>query len=230
MQGELLTAYIIVIAIAAIVAFFCGSVPFALIVGKKVAGIDIREHGSGNTGATNVLRTLGKGPGIIVFICDAAKGALAVFVAIVLLNLASSFIIGETIASVSPLTFGWHYDLALVITGICAIAGHVYSPFLHFHGGKGVSTTLGALLVIMPLSALTAFALFILVVAISRYVSLGSILAALSLPLWSWLYYPDSPVYLVCCAVCAVALVIAHRANIVRLMRHEESKFSIGGS
>jgi acyl phosphate:glycerol-3-phosphate acyltransferase len=230
MQGSELGIYLITVFISASLAFLSGAVPYALLIGRKTAGIDIREHGSGNTGATNVARTLGVGPGIAVFLLDVAKGAVAVFVTMGLLQLANYFVFGGPGDSTSPYVSGLYHDMALVIAGLFAMAGHVFSPFLNFKGGKGVSTALGAFLVIMPPAALCALAVFIVVVALSHYASLGSILSTLTLPFWSWLFYRNSIVFLLFCIISAAALVIAHRGNIVRLINHDEKKFSLGSS
>lgn len=194
------------VAIAVIAAaYLCGSVPFGLLVGRA-RGIDVRATGSGNIGATNVARSLGKKLGALVLVLDAAKGATAVG----LLRLA--------------LARGWDVPLWVVASaGFAAMIGHCYPIWLRLRGGKGVATALGVFLVIDPLVAGIGVLLFAIFYALFRIASIGSVVAAASFPLLLWVL--ARPVELVCFGVAGAALVIVkHRGNIARLLRREELK------
>ncbi len=185
--------------LVALLAYFLGSVPVGLLVSRWAKGIDIREHGSGNIGTTNVLRTIGIGWAALVFALDAAKGAL-------------------------PILLGRGLGLGpggLAMAAFLAVAGHNWSIFLRFRGGKGVATTLGALAALAPLAAVGAAMVWIFVVLASGYASLGSMtgLAATG-PLLALLGTPREYVWLGL-ALAAVA-VYQHRANIGRLLQGKE--------
>jgi acyl phosphate:glycerol-3-phosphate acyltransferase len=186
-------------------AFFVGSIPFGLILAKR-KGVDIRQHGSGNIGATNVYRVLGKDAGLLVFLLDVLKG------------------LGPAVAVLYM--FG-RQELA-VAAGALAVVGHCLSPFLGFRGGKGIATGLGMLLGSAPLVALTAFAIFFVLMLFTRYVSLSSIIAAASLPLLGLAYGDPLPLF-VAYLLLAPFIVYRHRANIARLRQGTEPKFSFGG-
>lgn len=191
-----------------IFAYLAGSIPTAVWYGKIFHGIDVRQHGSGNAGATNSLRTLGKKAGIIVLIVDFLKGFLAVK--------AASLFSTET-DNILPL-----------IMGLAVIVGHIFPIFAQFRGGKGVATAMGVLVATFPWAALGCMVVFMIIVFATRYVSLGSILGALAFPiqltfnLWndnadkyaigfSWLIF--------------LILAVMHRQNIQRLLKGTESKF-----
>ncbi|ADU95983.1 glycerol-3-phosphate 1-O-acyltransferase PlsY [Thermovibrio ammonificans] len=185
-----------------LLAFLLGSVPFGYVIGK-LKGVDVRKHGSGNIGATNVSRVLGKKWGAVVLLLDALKGALPVL----LLKLSGA-----------PL----HYQ---VLAGLAAVLGHCFSPFLGFRGGKGVATGLGAFLVISPKVTFFAFLIFIVVFLLTRYVSLSSITAALSYPLLFKFFEKPDEASFIAVAVTAFVIVAKHYQNILRLLRGEEKKF-----
>ena len=189
------------IAIVWILAFFLGSIPFGLIL-AKIRKVDIRQHGSGNIGATNVARTLGKTAGIFTLVGDVGKGYLACWIADTWLGLP------------------WQVAGA----GLLAYMGHIYSVFLKFKGGKGVATGLGIFLFVMPLSAGSAAVLFILNLLVSRYVSISSIVAAMSMPIFGFLYHYPSP-YIYIAVVTAFMTLYKHQDNINRLIQGTESKF-----
>ncbi len=205
-------------------AFLLGSVPSGLLI-ARAKGINIRNHGSGNIGATNVWRTLGKGPGLLCFGLDLAKGFIPTLGA----GLAAGVIGKPTV----PATEAWLW----LTVAAAAILGHMYSPWIGFKGGKGVATGFGALLGIYPLltgPALGAFAAWVVIAKASRYVSLASCVAALSLPLWLGLTIhtlsdaPDRharalPFYVVAGLLAAVVL-LKHRANLGRLVRGTENR------
>lgn len=193
---------------AAAAAYVVGSIPWAVIVVRIFWKQDIRALGSGNTGATNVLRVFGTAPGIAVLLLDAAKGALGVWLA----------------SLVAPAGWGADgLDWFGVIGATAAIAGHSFSPFIGFRGGKGVATAAGAIAMLAPRVMLVMLVIFVGVVAIWKHVSLGSIVIAALFPGVSWWKYPDRHA-LIAFAVIAAALVIwRHRANIGRLRKGEES-------
>ena len=191
--------------LACILAYLLGSVPNGLILCRAIWHIDIREHGSRNIGATNVYRTLGKGPGAVVFLLDFLKGFLGVYIAMLLVG--------------TP--------LAMVIGGIAAILGHSASVFLRFKGGKGVATGLGVIAMLMP--AVTGIVVFawLGIVVVTRYVSLGAIVGAALVPIFAFLFaYPTE--YLAFGVLAAVLVIVRHHTNITRLLNGTESKIKAG--
>ncbi len=184
------------------VGFLLGSLPFGLWWGKLFRGIDVREHGSRNLGATNVLRVLGPIHGVAVLLLDAGKGAAAVLLAL----------------RAAP-------DTALpLVAGLCAILGHLFSPWVRFRGGKGVATGLGVWVVIAPPATALALGVWGVTLALVRRVSAASLLAALSLPIAVSLLGPETGRWLRTVFAAAVCLLvwIRHRGNIRRLLRREE--------
>jgi glycerol-3-phosphate acyltransferase PlsY len=158
----------------ALLAYLLGSIPFAYIAGKSLRGLDLRQHGSGNLGATNVFRVLGKGPGIVVLLLDIGKGAAAVTL-LPLLGHASRF---EALFSSGPAEQAWWP----CVLGLAAVLGHSYTAFLGFKGGKGVATSAGVFLGLAPWATLCVLGVFGLAFLASRMVSLGSLLGAAALP------------------------------------------------
>lgn len=203
-----------------LVAYLIGSIPFSFLVVRLLAGDDIRRHGSGNVGATNVARSFGRLPGIIALLLDAAKGWGATAIAL------------HAVAHPAwpyPLTpgVGWPHAPSFWIgaAALAAVIGHVFPIWLGFRGGKGVATASGTFIVLAPFALLVAFVVFAITVAATRYISLGSILAAASLPLVVR-FASDSPVWLSVAAIAIAAVVIAkHHENIARLARGEERRF-----
>ena len=185
-----------------ILSFLLGSVPFGYLIGK-LKGVDVRKYGSGNIGATNVSRVLGKKYGLLVLFLDALKGAAAVLIAR---------------AAGLPTEYQ-------VLAGISAIAGHCFSPWLGFKGGKGVATALGAFLVISPKTTLVAFLIFLAVLLTTRYVSLSSITAALSYPLLYRVFEKPSSFSFIVVSLGALLIVAKHHSNVKRLLKGEEKKF-----
>jgi len=200
--------------IVAVLSYLVGSFPTSILVGKYLKGIDIRDYGSGNAGGTNVLRTLGWTAGISVMLFDVAKGwAAAYYIA--------EF--GYENGMISPL-------LVQILAGISAILGHVYTIFAKFKGGKGVGTAAGMLIAIYPLALLFCFSVFLLVALSTKYVSLASILAAITLPVSLYLIeiyteQPTPPIQSYFAVLVAFFIVFTHRSNIGRLLRGEENKF-----
>lgn len=201
-------------AIAIVLAYVSGSIPSAYLAGKS-RGVDLRKHGSGNLGATNVFRVLGAGIGTLVFLVDMAKGALPVL----LLPPHTA-----RVGGVPALAGDWMLTVG-ILCGIAAIIGHVRPVFLGFgRGGKGVATAAGVFLALAPLPTAAALAAFALVLLVSRYVSLGSLIAAIVLPVVLFATQGASPLFVV--AVLIMLFVFwTHRANIARLRRGEEHRF-----
>lgn len=188
----------------ALVAFLLGSIPFSWLLARISGGIDIRRVGSGNVGATNVVRAIGFGPGVLALGLDATKGALAVQCA--------RWIGGETAGT--PL---------LALAGLAAVLGHCFTPFLRFRGGKGVATGAGVFGVLAPWGLVCALMVFMGVVALTRIVALGSVAAATALPVATHLVYRDLPTTLVALIVAAL-VVIFHRGNLNRILRGSEDR------
>lgn len=184
-------------------AYLVGSIPTGLILARLVSGVDIRQQGSGNIGATNAYRTVGKTVGILTLTGDCLKGLIPVLA-----------------ARHSALQEPW-----IAAVGLAAFLGHVFTIFLRFKGGKGVATGLGVFLALTPTSVLVALFLFIVVVAFTRYVSLGSITAAAILPLASlFLGYPAERV--ATSLVIALIVIAKHHENIGRLLNGTENRFT----
>lgn len=187
-----------------ILAYLIGSIPTAVWIGKYFFDTDVREFGSGNAGATNTFRVLGKKAGIPVLIIDILK-------AFTVVNLA--YFIGE--GDNTP------FRLAL---GIIAVLGHVFPIYVGFRGGKGIASLLGVIIAIHPEAAGLALLTFIVAFIISNYVSLGSMLAAISLPIWIIVLGSDDKVLLMFALCIAVLVLMSHQKNIERLIRKEENK------
>ncbi len=183
-------------------SYILGSIPFGLLIVKAWCGVDIREHGSGNIGATNVWRTAGKVPAVIVFIADVMKGCVPVYVC---RNVVPQ---GEWIS---------------VAAGLVALLGHTASIFLRFKGGKGVATGLGIFIAINPVVAFTGLGVWGLFLALTRYVSLSSVAGAATIPIY--LFIQNAPTPHKALAVFAASYVlIKHRSNMVRLVQGTEPR------
>ena len=188
-----------------VASYFVGAIPTSYLAGRIFRGIDLREHGSRNLGATNVYRTLGRRYAIPVGLVDIAKGAVPVLV------------FGPRVSD---------SELFALACGIAAIVGHVFSVFVRFRGGKGVATAAGVMLGLTPLALGVALLAWLLVVALSGYVSLASIAAAAIFPVAVYLLErPDRPEILWLDALVAAAIIWLHRANIRRLLNGTESRF-----
>jgi acyl phosphate:glycerol-3-phosphate acyltransferase len=205
------------LVIAAIVGYLLGSLPFGYLV-ARAKGVNIFEVGSRNPGATNVRRVLGSGPGNIVLAADAAKGAAATF-APYGWRLVTTSDWSSNAGRFGPTEYGYFALAGLV----GAMLGHSYSCFTRFRGGKGVATGAGGFAVLFPVGALIALVVWLVTAALSRYVSLASMLAAVSLPVAA-LALGRSVFLIVASALIALFVVIRHRANIVRLLGGTENK------
>lgn len=192
-----------IIILFCVFAYLLGSFPTAVYYAKVFHGIDIREHGSGNAGATNSMRVMGKKAGAIVLIIDVLKGFLVVY----LFNL-------------------YHHNLeASFLIGVCAVLGHILSIFSGFKGGKGIATSLGVILAINPLGALISLVAFISTVFVSKFVSLGSIIGAFTFAIFLTITHSGS-ILVPCMAYALLALLMyTHRANIKKIINGTENKF-----
>lgn len=201
-------------AIVIAACYLIGAIPFGLIVGKVLRGIDIRKFGSGNIGASNILRTLGVGPAVAVFVLDTAKGVAAV----ALTTIALRYTVPENILQ--------YY---VVAGAIMVILGHNFSVFLKFQGGKGVATSLGVIVGFAPVVAGATFIIWVSIVAAFRYISVASIVAALSTPVMMQyskeLFGQEIPVsYRVCAAIAALFIIFKHKSNFKRLRQRQEPR------
>jgi glycerol-3-phosphate acyltransferase PlsY len=196
------------IAVSTVLAYFIGGLPFGYWFVLLTAGKDIRAMGSGNIGATNVHRTLGGKAGAIVLVLDICKGLLAVWIAATLTK---------------------NDSLGLALSACAVMVGHCYPVLLHFKGGKAVACFIGAFAYIAPLALGVILVIFLLVVAISRHISLGSIIGALVFPIAVWLIYHPAPPILAASVFAALLIVYRHRGNITRLRQGNEHVFSLKG-
>ncbi len=191
--------------LACVASYLIGSIPNGLIFGKLFWGVDLREHGSHNIGATNAWRTLGKGPGFLIFFLDFLKGVCGVYLG--------------SLTDSSP--------TSLVLGGLMAIVGHSCSLFLRFKGGKGVATGLGVIAMLMPKTTILIFLLWFLLVYFTGYVSLGSVVAASFVPFLAW-WGHEPEAYIVFGITAAIFVIYRHKTNIQRLLAGTESKIKAG--
>jgi glycerol-3-phosphate acyltransferase PlsY len=194
------------VLISIIVSYLLGSIPVGYLIVSAKTGGDVRKTGSGGTGASNVSRRAGKTAGILTLVLDALKGAAAVSIA--------RIFVADTNHAL------WWIGIA----GVVAMLGHIFPVWLGFRGGKGVATGVGVFVVLAPLAVLFSCMLFVIIVWATRYVSLGSMTAALSIPLFALLLSAATPI-IVSTLIGAMLIVYAHRANIGRLLTHTENKF-----
>lgn len=191
--------------LACVASYLIGSIPNGLIFGKLFWGVDLRERGSHNIGATNTWRTLGKGPGFLIFFLDFLKGVCGVYLG--------------SLTDSSP--------TSLVLGGLMAIVGHSCSLFLRFKGGKGVATGLGVIAMLMPKTTILIFLLWFLLVYFTGYVSLGSVVAASFVPFLAW-WGHEPEAYIVFGITAAIFVIYRHKTNIQRLLAGTESKIKAG--
>lgn len=205
--------------IVAAVAYLLGSIPFGYLLVRIFRGEDIRQTGSGNIGATNVARSGAKGLGIATLVLDAVKGALAVLVAAVLAG-SKYNICGDFVAFPCVMT-----QRLMATAALFAVLGHVFPVWLKFKGGKGVATALGVFCVLFPKAILVGLILFILIVAVTRYVSLGSVLGAISFPVAAYFLEKPDGISLLLAGVVSLIVVAKHHQNIRRLLAGTENRF-----
>lgn len=198
------------IIISVIASYILGSIPTAVWAGKLLHGIDVREHGSGNAGATNTIRVLGWKTGIPVLLIDLAKGFLAAMLPVIF--------------DIAPSHTAALVDLQIVC-GLTAIIGHIYPIFAGFRGGKGVATVAGAMLAIHPLLTLASFGVFLIVIMITGIVSVSSMAMGIAFPILLFtLFDTPSVIFRIFSVFIAIAIIITHRNNIKRLLKGEEKR------
>ena len=197
MTHSLLSILIVIVA-----GYLLGSISTGVVLSRLFAKTDIRSQGSGNAGTTNMLRVLGRKMALLTFIGDMLKGIIAVFI--------GKWLIGG--------------ELGGLLGVVGAVLGHYYPLYFGFKGGKGIATSFGSLLFVFPVQALLAFAVFLILVAVTHYVSVGSIAAAITLPLLIVITHFQEPTLWIITACIGASVVWRHRANIKRLMNHTENK------
>ncbi|MFH2034862.1 MAG: glycerol-3-phosphate 1-O-acyltransferase PlsY [Candidatus Zixiibacteriota bacterium] len=195
-------------------AYLIGTIPYGLLIPKFFGIADIRQHGSGNVGATNAWRVAGPLAGLIVTFFDICKGVVAVLLAGLVAN-----------GPLSP-------ELLRLLSGFSAIIGHIFPFYLNFRGGKGVNTALGVMITLLPLEALAGLGVFIIIVTITKYISFGSLLAAMTFFLtvlvrWYFKWSDINIAYVITAGLLNILIIIAHRSNIKRLLKGNENKFSL---
>lgn len=196
-----------------IIAYLLGSIPTALIISRKYFGIDIRDYGSGNMGATNTFRVLGSKYGTLVMVFDILKGMAAV----ALYNFLPHYLNNELDRT--------NFMIGL---GLAAVLGHIFPVFANFKGGKGVATLFGMILTVQPVVAISCVGVFLLVLYLTRYVSLSSVLGALMLPISVlWIWNEHEVMYRVFALLVAFMVIITHQKNIGRILRGVESRIPI---
>lgn len=185
-------------------SYLLGSIPFGLVIGKVGYGIDVRQFGSGNVGFTNCYRTLGPLPGLFVLLGDAGKGSASILLA--------RWLGGG--------------DLVSVLAGLAVIAGHNWSPYLKFKGGKGVATSVGVVIFLVPKISIILLAVWLAVLIVTKFVSLGSIIVALVFPFLMIYFHPGRVNYIIFSFVTAALVIIQHRSNIKRLLAGSELRIT----
>jgi len=189
------------IVLILLLSFLLGAIPNAYLIAKIFYRIDIRNCGSGNPGATNVWRSVGKIPGTLTFLFDVLKGFIPVFIA-------------RKIFPEPSLTYP-------MMAGFCAVAGHIWTPFLRFKGGKGVATGFGVFLGLIPIATFFALIVFIITLALTKYVALGSIAASISLPLFLY-FLKRSPILIYTSIILAIIIIWRHKSNIKKILNKTE--------
>ena len=213
---------IVSISLFAILSYLLGSIPSSVWLGKHFANVDVREHGSGNAGATNTFRVLGKKLGTAVLLMDVTKGLLAVSLV---------HLMGVVVPSTS--FCGWENSAIInlqIVFGILAVVGHIFPVFAQFKGGKGIATLLGMVIGISYPLALCCIGIFLVSLFVTRYVSLSSMLATIAYPILAFFVFHRTEILLLLFGIlAAIMVVITHRKNIVRLINGEESKANLFG-
>ncbi len=198
----IMTSNLIAVVIVIVAGYLLGSISTGVVLSRAFAKTDIRSQGSGNAGTTNMLRVLGRKMALLTFIGDMLKGIIAVFI--------GKWLIGG--------------ELGGLLGVVGAVLGHYYPLYFGFKGGKGIATSFGSLLFVFPVQALLAFAVFLILVAITHYVSVGSVAAAITLPLLIIITRFNEPVLWIITVCIGASVIWRHRANIKRLMNHTENK------
>ncbi|MGN0990133.1 MAG: glycerol-3-phosphate 1-O-acyltransferase PlsY [Candidatus Ventricola sp.] len=198
----IMTNNLIAVVIVIVAGYLLGSISTGVVLSRAFAKTDIRSQGSGNAGTTNMLRVLGRKMALLTFIGDMLKGIIAVFI--------GKWLVGG--------------ELGGLLGVVGAVLGHYYPLYFGFKGGKGIATSFGSLLFVFPVQALLAFAVFLILVAITHYVSVGSVAAAVTLPLLIVITRFSEPVLWIITVCIGASVIWRHRANIKRLMNHTENK------
>ncbi len=206
--------------IIVVVSYLLGSIPFGYLLVRIFRGQDVRQTGSGNIGATNVARTGSKGLAIATLLLDALKGYFAVLLAIWITD-QTALTVAQTYRRIR------HARFFAALAGFCALLGHMFPVWLRFKGGKGVATALGAFLAIAPKAVLVCLVVFLVIVALTRYVSLGSIVAAVVFPFAAWWLSPfvrtAGAIFLI--AASSLLIIVRHKDNLRRLLTGTENRF-----
>ena len=221
--------FIVSVVLCAILGYLLGSINSSLLVGK-LYNVDVRNHGSGNAGTTNVLRTLGKKAALLTFVGDLLKGIMAC-----LLGKAVMAIMGELFGRAVSLGINHPEHVGLMAAGTLCVIGHNWPVYFGFKGGKGVLTTFAVFLMMAPIPALITLGVFILVVILSKYISLASMLAAVFLPVFVFVAHllkwnvnvPDIAFYLAFCIPLSALIIVKHKKNIRKLIDGTENKLSL---
>ncbi|MCF8261393.1 MAG: glycerol-3-phosphate 1-O-acyltransferase PlsY [Melioribacteraceae bacterium] len=207
-----------------VLSYLVGSIPTGIIIGKMAKGIDPRDHGSGSMGATNVLRLLGWKYGVLTIVLDAFKGVLAVVV------ISRLYLGSFPFPNATPFD---DFTLVQILAGLVAVIGHIWTVFAGFKGGKGIATGLGFMISIVTVDLLLALGVFVIVVYFSKYISLGSISAAVSIPIimavrenFFGIDIPGYHTILPFCIILALLVIFTHRTNITRLISGNENRVS----
>jgi len=208
-----------------LLAYLVGSIPTSIIISKLVKGIDIRDHGSGNAGGSNVFRVLGWKYGILTILLDATKGAIAVVL------IARLYFGNFPFPNATPFD---DFTLVQIIAGVAAVLGHIWTVFAGFKGGKGIATALGFMITIVTVDMLLALAIFVAVVSLSKYISLGSITAAFSIPVIMIVrenvfhaHIQGYGTILPFAIAIALLVLYTHRGNVVRILNGNENRISL---
>lgn len=196
------------ILLALLASYLLGSVPFGLVMAKLIKGVDLREVGSGNIGATNAMRVLGKPLGLMAFSLDFAKGLVPT---LYFAGFASD------LNAQAPL-------LAESLCGVCAVVGHCFPLYLRFKGGKGVATGCGAIVGVAPMVFVASGLVWILTLGVGRMVSLASMAMGLAFPIAAWFLVPGAPVFAAACVLLTILVLVRHRANIARIRLGSEPR------
>lgn len=203
-----------------VIAFLVCGIPFGYLIARIQGNVDVRTVGSGNIGTTNVARSVGKSAAIATLVCDAGKGALSCLLGTWIVG---TFGTGGNFAIIQP-AGAWGWTISLVY--LAAVAGHVFSPYLHFHGGKGIAVGFGGALGFCWPLAIGMLVVFLIFELPSHYVSLGSVMAAISLPILGIVIYHPNPLFVVPLVCITVIVLWAHRSNIDKLRKGKENKLS----
>lgn len=193
-------------------SYLLGSIPFGLVMARMLKGVDLRQVGSGNIGATNAMRVLGKPLGLVAFLLDLAKGLLPTW----LPPIVAAAAVAE-LDEVAPLLF-------VSSCGTAAVVGHCFPLYLRFHGGKGVATGCGAIVGVDPIVFVVSGVVWLVVLSVSRYVSLASMAMGVAFPIVAAFRIPDAPAFTAACALLTVLVLVRHRANIARIRAGSEPK------